>query len=101
MAAGDKRRAELLEHVGENPVLRHLVEDMVYLEEELDMLRSLPKIRVNPYDASKQKATPSARMYKEYLQQYVNIVKAIESKTGADETSEESPLRKWAKERGI
>ena len=101
MAAGDKRRAELLEFVGTSPLLRQLVVEMVGLEEQLDELRDLPKIRINPYDKTKQKATPAARLQKECLSQYSNIVRILMSATGTDESNEESPLRKWAKERGL
>lgn len=101
MAAGDKRRAELFDVVGTNPLLRQMVVEMVGLEEQLDELRDLPKIRVNPYDKTKQKATPAARLQKECLAQYANIVRILMRATGTDEADEESPLRKWAKERGI
>ena len=97
MAAGDKRRAELFELVGTNPLLRQLVVEMVGLEEQLDYLRGLPKIRVNPYDSTKQKATPAARLQKEALAQYTNIVRVLMRATGTDEADEESPLRKWFK----
>ena len=93
------RRKELLEIVGEDIALIPLVEEMVYLEEQLDTLRDLPKIKVHPTDKSKQKATPAAKMYKEYLQQYVNVVKLLIKATGADESEEISPLRKWLDER--
>lgn len=75
--------------------LTPMVDEMVYLEEQLDMLRSLPKIKVHPKDPTIQKATPAAKMYKEYLQQYLNIVRILLRLTGSDETEEESPLRKW------
>lgn len=98
MAAGDKRRAELFDVVGTNPLLRQMVVEMVGLEEQLDFLRDLPKIRVNPYDKTKQKATPAARLQKECLSQYANIVRILMRATGTDEADEESPLRKWFKD---
>lgn len=89
------RKEELLTAVNNDITLTPLVDEMVYLESELDMLRELPKIKVHPTDASKQKATPAAKLYKEYLQQYTNVVKILIRATGADENEEESPLRKW------
>jgi hypothetical protein len=71
---------------------------MVYLEEQLDELRELPKIKIHPTDKTKQKTTPAAKLYKEYLQQYTNIVRILMKATGVDESEEESPLRKWMNE---
>lgn len=89
------RRDELLKAVDNDITLIPLVDEMVYLEKELDKLRDLPKIKVHPTDVSKQKATPAAKLYKEFLQQYTNVVKILIRATGADTTEETSPLRIW------
>lgn len=89
------RKDELLKSVNNDVVLTPLVHEMLHLEAQLDMLRELPKIKVNPKDPTKQKATPAAKLYKEYLQQYTNVVKILMKATGTDESDEESPLRKW------
>jgi hypothetical protein len=91
------RKDELLTAVNNDIVLTPLVYEMCHLEAQLDMLRELPKIKVNPKDPTKQKATPAAKLYKEYLQQYTNVVKILIKATGTDESDEESPLRKWIK----
>lgn len=93
------RKEELLKLIDNDATLVPLVGEMVYLEEQLDYYRSLPKIKVHPNDPSKQKATPAAKLYKEYLQQYTNVVKILLRATGADESEEESPLRKWMNQR--
>ena len=95
------RREELLKVIGDNKTLVPMIDEIVYLEEQLDMLRKLPKIKVNPNNPLQQKVLPAAKIYKEYLQQYLNAVKAIEKVTGANETEEESPLRKWVKSKGV
>lgn len=92
------RKQELLNLIENDTTLIPLVDEMVYLEEQLDELRELPKIKVHPTDPSKQKATPAAKMYKEFLQQYTNVVKILLRATGADEVDDESPLRKWTNE---
>ena len=92
-----KRKEELLKLIENDATLIPLIDEMVYLEEQLDYLRGLPKIKVHPNDPSKQKPTPAAKMYKEFLQQYTNIVKILMKATGIDESEEESPLRKWVK----
>lgn len=92
------RKEELLKLLNNDITYIPLVNDMVYLEDQLDELRKLPKIKIHPSDPSKQKTTPAAKLYREYLQQYTNIVRILMKATGADETDEESPLRKWMNE---
>ena len=92
------RKEELLEAVHGNTLLIPLVSDMVYLENQLEYLQTLPKIRIHPDDPSRQKATPAAKLYKELLQQYTNIVKVMLRATGSEDIEEESPLRKWMNE---
>lgn len=92
------RKEELLKIIDDNPALVPLIDEMVYLEGELDFYRTLPKIKIHSADKSKQKATPAAKLYKEYLQQYTNIVRIIIRATGIDENEEESPLRRWINE---
>ena len=92
------RKEELLKLLNNDITYVPLVTEMVYLEDQLDELRELPKIKVHPEDRTKQKTTPAAKLYKEYLQQYTNIVRILMKATGADETEEDSPLRRWMNE---
>ena len=92
------RDKELLSLINHDKLLIPLVSDMVTLEEQLEYLRTLPKIKVHPKDATKQKATPAAKLYKESLQQYTNILRILMRATGTDVDDEESPLRKWFNE---
>ena len=92
------RKEELLSLLNNDITYAPLINEMVYLEEQLDELRGLPKIKVHPSDPSKQKTTPAAKLYKEYLQQYTIIVRILMRATGADEVEEDSPLRKWMNE---
>ena len=92
------RKEELLKLLNNDVAYKPLVTEMVYLEGQLDELRALPKIKVHPTDKSKQKMTPAAKLYKEYLQQYTGIVRILMRATGVDEIEEESPLRKWMNE---
>jgi hypothetical protein len=93
------RKEDLLKLLNNDITYVPLITEMVYLEKQLDELRELPKIRICPSDPSKQKTTPAARLYKEYLQQYSNIIRILMRATGTDEADEESPLRKWVNER--
>lgn len=99
------RRQELTQLIGEDSVelLGEVIDQVIFLESKLEELKKLPFIQVHPNDASKQRNTPAAKMYKEFLQQYLNCIKLIEGviykekRLEGDEV-EESPLRKWFRE---
>ena len=94
----ENRRDELMKILNDanNSVVSPLIDEILYLEDQLIFLRGLPKIRVNPADNSQQKITPAAKLYKEYLEQYLNAIKLLSGVTKTDIDTEESPLRKWA-----
>lgn len=78
-----------------------LIDEIVFIEERLKELKKLPFIAVNPKNPAQQKATPASRQYKEMLQQYNNSLRLLfrlSGDLGADQ-DEESPLRKWLRER--
>ena len=91
------RRKELLECIDNDIKYVNLVDEMVFLEEQLRSLRKLPMLKVNPKNPALQKSTPAQKQYKEFLQQYTNIIKAM-SKIGNDGSEEDSPLRAYLKE---
>lgn len=93
------RREELLKLVGDDPFLVREVEEMVFLEEQLDKLRALPQIEVNPKNPAQQRATVAAKEYIKYLQQYNQVVKILTRATGSSDQEEDSPLRAWLKSR--
>lgn len=95
-----ERREELLK-LSNDPTIKPLIEKMLFLENQLEMLEKLPMIKVNPNNPEQQKATPAAKQYKEFLQQYTNIVKVVAKATGADEAEETSPLRRWVESRNV
>lgn len=93
------RKEELLKIIENDVVLIQLVDEIIFLEDQLIKLKQLPFIKINPENPAQQKATPAAKQYKEFLQQYNNCIKVISKATGQDEKDEESPLRKWVKKR--
>ena len=77
-----------------------VIDDIVFLENKLTEIKELPFIEVHPQNPMRQRSTPAAKMYKEFLQQYINCIKMIEcviykEKRLDGEEIEESPLRKW------
>lgn len=79
----------------------HLIDEVVFIEKQLDELRLLPFIKIDPKNPERQKATPAAKQYKELLQQYNNSLKLLLKISGdLNETEEDSPLRQWLKNKG-
>ena len=78
-----------------------LVEEIVFLEEQLKELKKLPFISVNPKNPAQQKATPASKQYKELLQQYNNSLRLLLRLSGdiGENAEEESPLRRWIRNR--
>ena len=91
------RKNELLKLAGDDATLIELVPKMLFLEKRLEELEKLPFIKVNPNNPAQQKATPAAKQYKELLQQYTNCIKILSRAGNADDTEEESLLRKWVR----
>ena len=99
------RRSELVALIPEESLelVISVIDDVVFLEERLTELKKLPFIEINPKNPVKQRSTPASKLYKEFLQQYINCIKMIESIIYRDkrlegDEAEESPLRKWFNE---
>lgn len=100
------RKEELLQIVWKDGMnndvkAKQLVDEIVFIEEQLVELRKLPFININPKNPMQQKTTPAAKQYKELLQQYNNSLRLLLRLSGdmGGESEEESPLRKWVKSR--
>lgn len=72
-----------------------LIDDIVFIEDQLAILKKYPFIKVNPKDPTQQKPTPAAKQYKELLQQYNNCIKIFLSVLSTVEKAETSPLREY------
>ena len=75
-----------------------MIDDVVFLEEQLAELKKYPFININPANKAQQKATVAGKQYKEFLQQYNNCIKILLSLVNSDAGDEESPLRLYMKE---
>lgn len=74
-------------------IILPMIDDVVFLEQQLDQLRKLPFMKVNPKNPAQQKPTPAAKQYKELLQQYNNCIKILTGILRKDAPEEDSPLR--------
>ena len=99
------RKEELTEiicrHDSTNTIkAEQLIDEVIFIEEQLVELKKLPFIAVNPKNPMQQKTTPAAKIYKELLQQYNNSLRLLFRLSGdMGEVEEESPLRKWIRNR--
>ena len=99
------RRDELINLIPEDSkeLVNEIIDEIVFLESKLTELKKLPFIQIHPSDPNVQRNTPASKMYKEFLQQYINCIKVLEGIIYRDkrlegEELEESPLRKWFRE---
>lgn len=76
-------------------IIMPLIDDVVFLEEQLRELRKMPFIKVHPDYPDIQKPTAASKQYKELLQQYNNCIKIMTSIIRKDSPEEESPLRSY------
>lgn len=80
-------------------IIMPLIDDVVFLEEQLRELRKMPFIKVHPDYPDIQKPTAASKQYKELLQQYNNCIKIMTSIIRKDSPEEESPLRAFISSR--
>lgn len=94
------RREELLKYLGgkdNGAMIEPMVDEVVFLEQQLTELRKLPFLRVHPHNPEIQKATPASRMYVSLMAQYNANIRTLARLSGKIEAEEESPLRSWVK----
>lgn len=87
---------KLFEKIDSKELIIKSIDEMLFLEEQLEILRKTPHIKYHPKNPAIQKKTEAGKLYKEYLQQYVNLVKTLSSvlmKNDVD--SDESPLKAY------
>lgn len=80
-------------------IIMPLIDDVVFLEEQLRELRKMPFIKVHPDYPDIQKPTAASKQYRELLQQYNNCIKIMTSIIRKDSPEEESPLRAFISSR--
>lgn len=61
----------------EKKLIDKLLDEIVFLEEQMINLKKLPFIKINPKNQTQQKITPAAKLYKEYSQSYMNAIRIL------------------------
>ena len=93
------RKDELLEIIENDTRYTPIIDEIIFLEDQIRTLKGLPFIQVSKKDPSIQRTTPAARLYREFLQQYTNLIRILMKATYSDDAEETSPLREWMNER--
>ena len=85
---------KLFEGVDENEkrLVDKLIAECVWYEEQMDELKELPFISVNPKNPAQQKTTAAARLYKEYATSYMNALRILLNILRKVESSEADAL---------
>ena len=74
-------------------IVTPLIEEAVYLENQMAELKKYPFIKIHPMNPNLQKVTAAGKQYREYLQTYTNIIDKLCRMYGKTDGEEESPLR--------
>lgn len=74
-------------------VILPMIDNVIFLEMQLDELKKLPFVNINPRNPMQQKPTTASKMFKELHQQYNNSIKILISVLIKNGEDEESPLR--------
>lgn len=99
----NENRSEELRNVfkdvdaGKRAVIDKLIDEAVFLEQQMTELKKYPFIKFHPTNPELQKVTAAGKQYREYLQTYTNIIRALERMLNGTEAEEESPLRVYFK----
>lgn len=80
-------------------VLSPLIDEVVFIEQNLEELKKLPFIAVNPKNPQQQKYTVAYKQYKELFQQYTGSVKILLGVVDDKVEGGESPLQSYFKKK--
>ena len=85
---------EIFKNIGENEkkLINPLIDEVVFLEMQMDYLKKLPFLRVHPTDSSKQLTTKAAKQYKEFSQSYMNAIRILCGLLNKQDNSAENEL---------
>lgn len=89
-----KQLDEIFRDVDEDKkrLVDRLLDEVVYLEGQMEELKKLPFLAVHPENPARQKVTPAAKLYKECSQSYMNAIRILAGVLNKVETSAQDDL---------
>lgn len=90
----------LFDHIDENErkLINPLLEQVLFLEDRMHELQTMPFLKINPKNPMLQKVTPAAKLYKECMQSYMNAVRILLNTLRKVESSAADELLEHLKE---
>lgn len=82
----------------EKQLVDKLINEVIFLEDQMEQLKALPFISVHPEKPNLQKVTPAAKLYKECSQSYMNAIRILLSILHKVESSAQDELLKMLEE---
>ena len=89
-----KQLDDIFRDVGDDKkqLVDRLLDEVVYLEGQMEELKKLPFLAVHPENPARQKVTPAAKLYKECSQSYMNAIRILAGVLNKVETSAQDDL---------
>ena len=90
---------DIFKDIDENKqtILKNLIDEAVFLEDQMAELKKYPLIKIHPSNPNLQKITAAGKQYREFLQTYTNIMDKLCRIYANEETEEQSPLQQYFK----
>lgn len=87
---------EIFKNIDEDQkqLVNRLLDEVVFLEEQMANLKKLPFVNVHPKNPALQKTTSAAKLYKECSQSYMNAIRILSSLLQKVESSTQDELLK-------
>lgn len=97
-----KELEEIVSKVDEDKarVLSPLLPEIIFMEERLSYLRSLPQIRVSKKNPERQEITAAGKQYKETMQAYLNAIKVVQATLSRFSVEEKDAFDEWLEANG-
>lgn len=86
--------------VAKKEICYSLIDEMLFLEEQMKELKKHPFIRFHPKNPDLQKQTVAGRQYHQYISEYANIVRILVGLSKKGDDVIESPLRSFLESMG-
>lgn len=85
-----KELEQILDKIPDKELVNQIVEEIIFLEKQIEYLKTLPFIKVHPDNPQIQKETPAAKQYHHMMQAYQNNIKLFISYIRKTDISEET-----------
>lgn len=98
------KRREILDDIfsgveaKEKKLIDPLLDEVVFLENQMNELKKVPFIRINSKNSNLQRKTEAAKLYKECSQSYMNAIRILCSILHKVDSSAENELMKKLEE---